>query len=58
MRASSVAQGFLRWNPETWEIDGRETELGWALAREHWGQGYATEAALALREWAYHGARA
>lgn len=26
-------------------------ELGWALAREHWGQGYATEAALAAREW-------
>ena len=26
-------------------------ELGWALAREHWGHGYATEAALAVREW-------
>jgi ribosomal-protein-alanine N-acetyltransferase len=44
--------GFLRWDPETWEIGGSETELGWGLAREHWGRGYATEAALALRDWA------
>ncbi len=36
-------------------LPGREAqvELGWALAREHWGQGYATEAALAVREWIY-----
>jgi RimJ/RimL family protein N-acetyltransferase len=45
--------GFLRWDPETWEIGGPETELGWGLAREHWGSGYATEAALALRDWAF-----
>lgn len=44
--------GFLRWDPETWEVGGSETELGWLLAREHWGRGYATEAALALRDWA------
>jgi RimJ/RimL family protein N-acetyltransferase len=44
--------GFLRWDPETWEIGGSETELGWGLAREHWGRGYATEAGLALRDWA------
>ena len=44
--------GFLRWDPETWQVGGDETELGWLLAREHWGQGYATEAALALRDWA------
>jgi RimJ/RimL family protein N-acetyltransferase len=44
--------GFLRWDPETWEIGGRETELGWGLAREHWGHGYATEAATA---WLDHG---
>ena len=29
------------------------TELGWALARAHWGQGLATEAARAVREWTY-----
>lgn len=44
--------GFLRWDPETWEVGGDETELGWMLGREHWGHGYATEAALALRDWA------
>ena len=45
--------GFLRWDPETWEVGGDETELGWLLGREHWGRGYATEAALALRDWAF-----
>jgi RimJ/RimL family protein N-acetyltransferase len=45
--------GFLRWDPETWEIGGPETEIGWTLAHEHWGHGYATEAALALRDWAF-----
>lgn len=45
--------GFLLWDPETWEVPGNETEIGWLLAREHWGQGYATEAALALRDWAF-----
>jgi RimJ/RimL family protein N-acetyltransferase len=44
--------GFLRWDPETWEVGGNETELGWLLAREYWGHGYATEAAAALRDWA------
>jgi ribosomal-protein-alanine N-acetyltransferase len=45
--------GFLRWNPETWEVGGSETEIGWGLAREHWGKGYAPEAAVALRDWAF-----
>ena len=32
------------------ELDGvREVELGWLIRRRHWGQGYASEAALALR---------
>jgi RimJ/RimL family protein N-acetyltransferase len=44
--------GFLLWDPETWQVPGDETELGWLLAREHWGHGYATEAAFALRDWA------
>jgi RimJ/RimL family protein N-acetyltransferase len=43
--------GFLRWDPETWELGGSETEIGWLLGQEHWGHGYATEAALALRDW-------
>jgi RimJ/RimL family protein N-acetyltransferase len=40
------------YDPETWmrSPDG-VPELGWALAREHWGHGYASEAALAYRDW-------
>jgi RimJ/RimL family protein N-acetyltransferase len=34
--------------PEGWP--GRE--LTWTMAEEHWGQGYATEAAVAVRDWA------
>jgi RimJ/RimL family protein N-acetyltransferase len=52
--------GFLVWDRRTWQSssyaeagDAAETELGWTLAREHWGHGYATEAALAARDWAY-----
>jgi len=45
--------GFLCWDPETWEVGGAETEIGWTLVREHWGRGYATEASLALRDWAF-----
>jgi RimJ/RimL family protein N-acetyltransferase len=50
--------GFLVWDGETWEIanlaeagERAEVELGWMVSREHWGQGYATEAALAMRDW-------
>lgn len=50
--------GFLVWDSATWRVadladagERSETELGWMLAREHWGHGYATEAALALRDW-------
>ncbi|HEV8179462.1 MAG TPA: GNAT family N-acetyltransferase [Gaiellaceae bacterium] len=52
--------GVLVWDVRTWtqttfaNAGGHaQPELGWALAREHWGKGYATEAALAVREWAY-----
>ena len=35
----------------TWDIDDRrETEVGYALARPYWGKGYATEAAMAVRD--------
>jgi RimJ/RimL family protein N-acetyltransferase len=51
--------GFLVWDRRTWEVSSyadadrhAETELGWTLAQEHWGRGYATEAARAVREWA------
>jgi RimJ/RimL family protein N-acetyltransferase len=36
------------------EIDGMpEIEIGWWLAAAAWGHGYATEAALALRDFAF-----
>jgi len=52
--------GFVVWDSSTWRQatfaeagDHAQPELGWALARAHWGQGYATEAAFAAREWAH-----
>ena len=42
------------WRPSSWASAGShaQPELGWALIRAHWGQGYATEAAAAIRDWA------
>jgi RimJ/RimL family protein N-acetyltransferase len=52
--------GLLVWDTRTWTQttfassgEYAQPELGWAFAREYWGSGYATEAALAVREWAY-----
>lgn len=43
------------WTPSTWANAGSDAqpELGWALIRTHWGHGYATEAAAAIRGWAH-----
>lgn len=60
-----MLRGFGMWAVETREGEfvGRvglhfphgwpDRELGWALARKHWGQGYAFEAAAAAREHAF-----
>ena len=52
--------GLLVWDERVWETSTYEragehavSELGWALARAAWGRGYATEAAQAVRAWAY-----
>jgi RimJ/RimL family protein N-acetyltransferase len=37
------------WNPEGWF----GVEVGWKLARDVWGHGYATEAAAASAAWAW-----
>jgi RimJ/RimL family protein N-acetyltransferase len=51
--------GLVVWDTSVWQIttlaeagEHAQPELGWALARAHWGRGYATEAALAARDWA------
>jgi RimJ/RimL family protein N-acetyltransferase len=52
--------GLLVWDRRTWETSSYAAagehavaEVGWALSSRYWGKGYATEAALAVREWAY-----
>jgi RimJ/RimL family protein N-acetyltransferase len=51
--------GLLVWDTATWSptrmLDAKgdvEVEIGYLLGREHWGHGYATEAATAVRDWA------
>ena len=51
--------GILNWETDPWRPVARaeatkptETEIGYALGRPHWGQGYATEAATAVRDYA------
>jgi RimJ/RimL family protein N-acetyltransferase len=51
--------GLLVWDPRTWQNgtrseigDDSEIELGWTLERAAWGHGFATEAAIAVRDWA------
>jgi RimJ/RimL family protein N-acetyltransferase len=54
--------GILIWNSETWEPTTRaqpsgptEVEVGYTLGRDFWGQGFATEAAGAARDYALNG---
>jgi len=37
------------WHPEGWP----GAEVGWALVRDAWGKGYATEGAAAAVDWAF-----
>jgi RimJ/RimL family protein N-acetyltransferase len=50
--------GILVWDTRTWTPstyadagDHAQPELGWALCHDAWGNGYATEAARAVRDW-------
>ena len=37
-----------------WDLEGRkEVEVGYLIAKKHWGQGYATEAARAVRDYGF-----
>ncbi len=51
--------GLNVWDPSDWSItrldDAQgpvEIEVAYLFGREHWGNGYATEAATAVRDWA------
>jgi RimJ/RimL family protein N-acetyltransferase len=51
--------GLNVWDPSDWSItrldeaDGpTEIEVAYLFGRDYWGQGYATEAATAIRDWA------
>jgi RimJ/RimL family protein N-acetyltransferase len=52
--------GLLVWNTDTWEPTTRaeaaevpsEVEVGYTLGKPFWGQGFATEAAGAVRDYA------
>jgi RimJ/RimL family protein N-acetyltransferase len=46
--------GLNFYDPVTWarsDAADARPEVTWAIAREDWGNGYATEAALATRAW-------
>ena len=52
--------GLNVWNPADWTITRLaeaqgpvEIEIAYLFGREHWGHGYATEAASAIRDWAF-----
>jgi RimJ/RimL family protein N-acetyltransferase len=52
--------GLLVWDRRDWRRStlpeagaAGEVELGWALVRDYWGHGYATEAAAAVRDAAW-----
>ncbi len=49
-----------RWDRRTWETSAydlaaehAQEELGWALVRSAWGNGYAMEAAQAVKSWCH-----
>jgi ribosomal-protein-alanine N-acetyltransferase len=46
--------GFVGWcSVTTWNPTYRSASLGYCFAQASWGQGYATEAAGALLDWAF-----
>lgn len=54
VRESALFIGFVGLNPATFDAPFTPAiEVGWRLAREHWGHGYATEAARAALEFGF-----
>lgn len=52
LSVETLEGGFLGFVHVGLEWADEEPELGWMILPEHRGQGYATEAAAALRDWA------
>lgn len=52
VESSATGEALGRSGLNWWERFG-ETEVGWTFAREHWGKGYATEAARAVVDWGF-----
>lgn len=51
-RSDACFLGYVGLIPQ--QVDGRpELEIGYGLVRRHWGQGYATEGATAVREFGF-----
>lgn len=47
--------GFVGLSVPTWHVDGLTpcVEVGWRLGRQHWGHGFAPEAATAVLQFAF-----
>jgi ribosomal-protein-alanine N-acetyltransferase len=43
--------GITGWGD--WNRTDRRVDMGWAIQRQHWGRGYATEAARAVIAWCF-----
>jgi RimJ/RimL family protein N-acetyltransferase len=56
VEVSGVADfiGFVGLNPADAALAGPATEIGWRLAAEHWGNGYAPEAALSALDYGFN----
>lgn len=54
LREPSLFIGFVGLNPATFDAPFTPAvEVGWRLAREHWGNGYATEGARAALDFGF-----
>lgn len=55
LKASGELIGFVGLNYTDWQAHFTPAvEIGWRLGAQFWGQGYATEAAMAVRDFAFN----
>lgn len=54
LRDTNELIGYCGFTAQKMIDDVAETELGYRLAQTHWGNGFATEAATAARDYAFH----